>query len=64
MPQTNESEDEVMEQLRALNYIDPGDGNSIIQFFLGVFFRVSNACRAFLKKIGGALGFTKTEKGE
>lgn len=62
----NGSEDEVMEQLQALNYIDPGTEGSLLQMIAGLFFRVSGTCRAFFKKIGRATGLVKsgTEENE
>lgn len=56
MAQNDESRDEVMEQLGALNYIDPGTESSFLQMTAGLFFRVSGVCRAFFKRIGRALG--------
>ena len=55
------SQDEVMQQLKALGYIDPGAGSSMLQIVLGGFFRFSGAVKSFFRKIFGLKPSEKIE---
>jgi len=46
----NSSHDEVMEQLKALGYIDPGAGSSIWQAVLARIFGLKNKIKSVFKK--------------
>lgn len=50
MKHSNE-EDEVMQQLDALGYIDPGAGSSMWQIILAGFFRMSARASSVFKKL-------------
>jgi len=52
MPQDQQdsSRDEIVEQLKALGYVDPGAGSSMWQMMLGGFFRFTGGLR---KLFGG-----------
>ena len=57
----NSREDEVMEHLGALGYIDPGAGSSMWQIILARFFRITEAIKSGIRKFFGARE-TKEEK--
>jgi len=46
----DDRENEVMEQLQALGYIDPGAGSSMFQLLLGGFFKISRLFKSFFRK--------------
>lgn len=62
-PHSNEdsSRDEVMEQLKALGYIDSGAGSSIWQGVLAKIFGIKNKVKSFFKKRTGSRGFEDRE---
>lgn len=53
MGNPKENEEEVMEQLVALGYIDPGSGSSLWQMVLAKVFTMGDSIKTGLKKVFG-----------